>query len=109
MIGLIAFAAVLAAPFAAKGYSAQCSYWSAKGGFYQGACLVSPSADIRGPYRETVIMPNKSVRLIETGRQGQWATYTIDGKAGVRIEIDRETYRYSTLTLDMSLEVGAGQ
>lgn len=40
----------------------------------------------------------------EKRRQGQWSIGTLNGKEGVRYEIDRKTYSYSTLDLTLFLD-----
>jgi len=96
-----ALAHILGGP---QAYEAQCLYWTEAGASYSGPCRVSIASN-QGQFVQTVTMGKVVIRLVETKRQGQWATYTIDGRPGVRYEVNREEYRYSTLALDMTLDI----
>lgn len=99
-------AALAAAPAYAGTRQATCSYWSLAGASFEGTCSVESGTDAAGAYSETVRAGATTIRLVETGRQGVWSTYMIDGQPGVRYEHNRESFSYSTLSLDMSLDIG---
>ncbi len=90
---------------AAETWTAKCSYWQLSGASYEGPCTVTDGTNEAGAYAATVVAGDVTVKLVETARQGVWSTYSIDGQPGVRFEHNRESYSYSTLSLDMTLDV----
>lgn len=103
---LALLAAALAAQTAsAESWKATCSYWAISGASYDGSCSIASSTAADGAYVETVTAGDLKIVLKETARQGVWSTYEIDGKPGVRFEHNRDSYSYSTLALDMTLDV----
>ena len=99
--------ALLAAPAAqAETRTAPCSYWSLAGASFEGACKVVSSIDAAGLYVETVTAGETTLVLAAGAHQGVWALYTINGQPGVRFEHNRESFSYSTLALDMTLDIG---
>lgn len=107
---LVCALALLAAPaVSAESWTATCAYWSLDGASYDGPCTITSSTAADGAYVATVAAGTLTLTLTETARQGVWSTYQIDGKPGVRFEHNRTSYSYSTLALDMTLDVQTGE
>lgn len=105
LFGLLAI--LLAAPAtAAETRSVPCTYWSLSGTLFEGECKIVSSTDAEGRYSESVTAGDVTLVLVEVARQGVWSTYTINGQPGVRFEHNREWFSYSTLALDMTLDLG---
>ncbi len=101
--------ALLAGQAAADTWQVKCDYWSLTGATYSGPCQITSSMNAAGAYVEKVKAGDTVLELVEVNRQGVWSTYTIDGQPGVRFEHNRTWFSYSTLALDMTLDIGGDE
>lgn len=72
---------------------------------FDAACSITYSQNADGRFIETVRIKAVTVRIIHLSRQGQWARVTINGKPGMRYEINREQYSYATDDLTEFLDL----
>jgi hypothetical protein len=72
--------------------------------YFDGPCSLTESEDPDGRYVETFHVDSRKIRIVYLSRQGQWARVTINGKLGMRYEVDRTMYSYATDDLKEFLE-----
>jgi hypothetical protein len=95
------------APAMAETFAAKCEYWAdtPKGDYEKAPCLVSYGQDKTGRFETTVTMDKRVFRIVELNRQSTWATVTINGRPGMRYELNRQAFDFSTMDLKLGLMV----
>jgi hypothetical protein len=108
---LLAVALVTTAGAAAAETSKRhCSYFnSTTNESYDGPCteIELPSAEL--PFKREYRFKKKVVRVTIIQVAGIWASIEINGKPGMRYEIDRATLAYSSRDLGETLDIGSPQ
>jgi hypothetical protein len=90
-------------------YRMKCDYFETQGRHESDVlCSVTYSKNSDGRLVETVQFNARTVRIVYLSRQGQWARVTINGKPGMRYEIYREEFSYSTDDLTEFLNLRSG-
>ena len=74
--------------------------------YYDGPCLETPIMDASKNFGMVYRFKKQVIKIMFSDEQGQWAKVTINGEIGMRYEIDREHYHFSTLDVNhVDLEV----
>lgn len=101
---LILASLLLFAAQADAAYPVRCSLFEVSGPSHDGACQIRYSTNAEGRSVETIQAGETRLIIEQLDRQGQWARVLINGRPGVRYEINRETYAYSTDDLRLNLD-----
>lgn len=90
-----------------SGQVVACSYFNAADhSAYAGRCTLRPGPTDVQPYVETIEAGGERFEIAYLERQGRWARITINGRSGMRYEINREQFAYTTDDLEISLTQG---
>ncbi len=93
---------------AAENYKRHCSYFNyTTNESYEGACTAVelPSAEL--PRKREYRFNKKVVRVTIHQSAGIWASIELNGKLGMRYEIDRANFSYSSRDLTETLDTGS--
>ncbi len=95
---------------AAETYKRHCSYFNyTTNESYEGACTEVELPSANGPTKREFRFQKKVIRITTLNRAGIWASIEINGKPGMRYEIDRATLAYSSRDLSETLDTGSPQ
>jgi len=90
-----------------SGQVVACSYFNAAdNSACEGRCTLRPSRTDVQPHVETIEAGGERFEIGYLERQGRWARVTINGRSGMRYEINREQLAYTADDLDISLTQG---
>jgi hypothetical protein len=95
----------IASEVGADQFRTKCTYMDfATKDYFDGRCIVTSLLDSSGKYIEEFQAGKTRIRIVLSGRQGQWGQITFNGKPGMRFEENRYTFHYSPLDLGEVLD-----